>query len=79
LGAGIEKLPMQLAERVRVLDGHLRRELAAPATRADLLASGPAVDIAAALEFQQISAVADDDAVLEQFRKEFHQTAIPSK
>ena len=53
---------MQLAQRVGLLDRHLGRELAAAAAGADLLAARAAVDVPAALQLDQIAAVADDDA-----------------
>ena len=63
LRAGAEKLAVQLAQRVGMLDRDLRRELPAAAAGADLLAARAAVDVAAALQFDQIAAVADDGAL----------------
>ena len=70
--AGVEKLAMQLAERIRMLDGDLRRELAAAAAGADLLAAGAAVHIAAALQLDQVAAIANDEALFETISNGFH-------
>jgi len=46
---------------------NFRRELAAAAARADLLATGPTIDPAAPLQFDQITAIADDGPLFEKF------------
>ena len=53
---------MQFAQRVRILDGDFRRELAAALAGADFLATGTAVHVTAAFEFDQIAAVAEHGA-----------------
>jgi hypothetical protein len=72
LRTGCQKLAVQLAQRVRLLDGDLRSELAAAAPGADLLAPRAAVDIAAPLEFDQVATVADDRAFVHQFGNRLH-------
>ena len=67
LRAGAQELPMQLPQRLGVFDGHLGRELPAASSGANLLASGPAVHVAAALELDEITAIANHDAGLELF------------
>ena len=64
---------MQLAQRVGMFDGDFGRKLTAAAAGADLFASGAAVDVSAALEFDQIAAVADDGALLHEFGDRFHR------
>ncbi len=63
---------MQFAQCIGLLDRHFGRELPAATARADLLAPGAAVDIPAAFQFNQIAAVAEDDAGLHQFHDAFH-------
>ena len=72
LRAGVEKLAVKLPQRVGVLDGHLRRELAATLAGADLFATGPAVHATAAFEFDEITAVAQDNSFFEESSDGFH-------
>ena len=58
---------MQLAKRFRLVDGDFRRELATAFGCADTLVAGTAINVAAALEFNQVTPVAEDYPLFEQF------------
>src|SRR5882762_291425 len=64
LCAGIEKLPMQLAQGVRMLDGHFGCELSTSFSGADFFASRATVHPSATLEFEEVSAVSQYNALL---------------
>ncbi len=66
---------MQLAERVRIFDSHFRCELAAALAGADLFTTRSAVHVTAAFQFDEITAVAEDDAVFKQVSDGFHAMA----
>src|SRR6267142_1529059 len=72
LRADIEKLAVQFSQRIRVLDGNFGRELTTALTRAHCFAPGAAIDIPAAFQFDQITAVAQDDTLLQQCLDQFH-------
>src|SRR4051812_20564057 len=65
---------MQLTQCGRILNGNLRGELAAPLTGAYSLTARAAIDIAAALQFNQVTAVAEDDAVPKELVNRLHRT-----
>ena len=54
---------MQFAQSVGMLDRHFGSELPASFAGADLFASRAAIDPAAAFQFDQVSAIAQDNAV----------------
>src|SRR5688500_18376819 len=62
---------MQLAQRVRLFDGHLGRELSAAAPGANLLAPRTAFNVAAAFQFDQVTAVAQHRPLFHQFPQRF--------
>src|SRR5882762_1715516 len=64
LCAGIEKLPMQLAQGIRMLDGHFGCELSTSFSGADFFASRATVHPSATLEFEEVSTVSQYNALL---------------
>ena len=68
----MEKLAVQLLQRLGILYGHFWRELAAALAGADLLPTGPAVHIAAAFQFDEIAAVAKDRSLFKERGDGFH-------
>src|SRR5260370_22360561 len=72
LRARAKKFAVQLAKGVRIFEGNFRCKLAAPFARADPFATGTTVHISAALQFDQVAAVPENDAFFEQLINGFH-------
>ena len=72
LGTGLKKFAMQLAERLRIFDRDFGRELAAAFAGADFLAARTAVHVTASFQFDEITAVAEDDAFIQPGSNGFH-------
>ena len=67
---------MQFAQGVGMLDGYFGRELAAAFASPNFLAAGAAIDVAAAFEFDQIAAVAEDDPFFQERGDGAHASSI---
>src|SRR3954468_24801832 len=57
VGASVEELAVKFTQRFGILDGNFRSKLSAATAGADFLATRTAVDIAAAFQFDEITAV----------------------
>ena len=64
---------MQFAKRVGILNRHFRSKLSTAAAGPELLAARATVHVTAAFEFDEISAVAENDTFVEQSGNRFHE------
>src|SRR5262249_44067340 len=68
----IQKLAMELSQCIRIFNSDFRRELATAAAGTNLFAAGTAVDIPAALQFDEIATVADNTSTHQKIGNAFH-------
>src|SRR5262249_27144782 len=68
----IEKLAMELSQCIRIFNTNFWRELATAAAGTNLFAAGTAVDISAALQFDEIATVANNTSIPQKFGNAFH-------